>query len=479
VTPSPDNSRQQDFSEKFLEALDKLTENSQGQGLVAAFSGGADSTFLIYHLKDYTEKSGGRLTLAHLDHGLRGEAGERDRQSSERVAADLGLPFIGSRIDCLARAKHRRLSLEHAARQARYEFLEGVRLGTRSDWVVTGHTADDNAELVLMNLLRGSGPRGLAGIPPRRDRIIRPMLGIWRREISRYLLANGIAWLEDHTNKDTRFNRNRVRHELIPYLQSYNPAITASLARTADILQAEEAVWENQVRDAQHRVAWHLSGAGVTMDQWSLNHEPRGTARRLIREAYRCARGDIYELTLEHVDRILALAHSREQSRIHLPGRVCVRTQNGKIEMGFIDVDDAVSGYELPLEIPGEVILRETGFVLAARVGTAPSRLDRHAWPEDVAVMDYDRIEEPLTVRNARSGDRFQPLGMDGSKKVTDFFIDTRIPADERKRVPLILDRRRIIWVAGHRLSNAVRIGPETRRVLILELRRGQERSTP
>ncbi|MEW5725949.1 MAG: tRNA lysidine(34) synthetase TilS, partial [Thermodesulfobacteriota bacterium] len=282
MSAGPDTAPLGDMEKNFRAAF--LSLAGEERSLVAAFSGGPDSTALLHLCLRLAGDLGLNLFAAHLDHGLRGELGERDRRAAEAEATRAGIPFFWEKADCRALAAERSLSLEEAGRRARYDFLERARVQTGAGLIATGHTADDQAETVLFNLLRGAGPRGLAGIPRRRGRVIRPLLGFWRRDLLAYLKGRGLGYVEDETNRDLDFTRNRLRRHLLPLLErDYNPAVKAALVRTAEVLREEEKVWEDWTARARAQVDWRSEEGRIGLDRAGLAGLSRALARRLVR----------------------------------------------------------------------------------------------------------------------------------------------------------------------------------------------------
>lgn len=456
---------------RFRESLLALVRPRRGLGLLVAFSGGADSTALLSLCLAVKDEFGLKVSAAHLDHGLRGREAERDRRAAERAARRAGAAFYWDRVDCQALARSESLSLEQAARQARYAFLKQVRQEAGAEYIVTGHTADDNAESVLLNLLRGSGPKGLAGIPPVREGfIVRPLLGFWRRELLEYLAVQGLTWVEDSSNLDLSLTRNKVRRDLLPRLiQDYNPGVKAALVRTAALLRDEERVWNELLTEAKDRVAWEVKDGCVRLNIFGLNSLDRAVGRRLVRAGVQAVRGQAGGLTMDHVETVLNSVASGGRLGLDLPGRIRAWTEEDQLVLGR-KAKETPLFFSYELGVPASVYLAEIGLTLKAEVHSRPQDLDLKGLGPGRAAADLDSLTLPLTIRNQRPGDRFRPLGMTGTKKLHDFFIDTKVPARERPRIPLVLDRRGIIWVGGLRLAHGARVRPRSGRALLLTL---------
>ncbi|MEE9516347.1 MAG: tRNA lysidine(34) synthetase TilS [Candidatus Adiutricales bacterium] len=460
----------QSLENRFRSAFARLAQTHQSEGLIVAFSGGADSTALLHLCLLLTEDLGLEITAAHLDHGLRGIEAERDREAAEARAGELNLPFVWEKVDCRKMAAVRALSLEEAAREARYDFLERVRINSGARYITTGHTADDNAEAILFNMIRGTGPAGLAGIPPIREgRILRPLLIFWKKDLVRYLKARGLTWVEDSTNTDLDYSRNRIRHSLLPQMEKhFNPAVKAALNRTAEIIRDEESAWQVYLERLKPEVSWTLGPDSVTMRISSLNGLHMAEKRRLIREGFRYIKGQLRALERGHVEAILNLLTGEKGRSLDLPGRNRAWTKDDFLFIG-IPLEEHETSFEYSLPLPGLVYIEEIGSGIESEIDRDPKDINPRKLGPDMAVLDFDLIEPPLIVRNLRPGDRFQPLGLKGTKKLHDFFIDAKVPASERREIPLVLDRKGIIWVVGLRVSERTRFSAGTKTALFLK----------
>ena len=459
--------------------LDRHRLLAGGDAVLVGVSGGPDSVALLLLLAERAPARGVRLGIAHLNHGLRAEA-DRDEAFVGSLAAEVRLPLHVRRADVRAYGRRRGLSLEEAGRALRYAFLEEVLAAHGYTKIALGHHADDNAETLLLNLLRGSGPVGLAGIPAvRGDRYIRPLLMAHRTDIEAYLAARGVRAVNDATNTAERFLRNRIRHRLIPQLErDYHPQVSSVLGRTGLILQAEEE-WLETVIDPIYAEAVTGTGAGwVGLNAATLGRMPTAAARRVIRRAIRHAKGDLRRIRFDHVEGVLALTQrGAGAGPLYLPGTVRVRRRDETIVVGTgaagaADRDPALlPDFAYPLTGCGTLSIRETGDLLV--LTEVPVAGLPVPWPSDPsqAYMNLDAVGFPLVVRNFRPGDRFAPLGATGTQKLKKYFSDHKVDRAERRRCPLLIGGGRILWVAGHRLDRSAAVTPQTRRVLKVELR--------
>ena len=444
---------------------------SPGSRLIIAVSGGSDSVAMLFILRELASQ--GVMTLcglAHLDHRIRGAESSGDAAFCRALAERLGMPAMMGEEDVPALAAREGLSMEVAARQARHRFLEQAAQTSGADRIALAHTRDDQAETVLLRLVRGAGPAGLGGIAPRRGALVRPLLEITRAELRGYLQEVGESWREDSTNADRANPRNRMRHDVLPLLREhFNPRVDAALTRTADILREDHAWLDELAVEAANRVVSGSEGR-VLVNGEGLNGLPTALARRVALIALETANpGRTYGL--EEADHVRAAATSQGISdlagvRMERSGENVVIEKRG-------DRRPDVEGFALSLAVPGSVADPWGAWEVAAEGPVAPTAALEVANRGTEVAVDADRLSHKLNVRSRRPGDRLQPLGMTGRKKVQDVLVDRKVPRDERDRVPIVTDETgRIVWVAGHVLDDGFRVTPRTTTVVILTLRR-------
>ena len=456
-----------------------------GDTLLVAVSGGPDSVALVHILLALAPKFSFQVAIAHLNHCLRDDESERDEAFVVSLAEQLQLPAHVERQDVRRYQKSRRLSLEEAARQVRYRFYHAIAAKCGYEKIALGHHSDDNAELILMYLLRGSGPLGLCGIPPvRDDKIIRPLIDIKRSEIMDYIAVKGLDYVEDSSNRDSQYLRNKVRDRLIPELKAeYNPKLVDSLNRLASITDAEERWIESLIQPIFEKVIVFEEQGRIGFDISELNQQTIAVRRRLIRKAVLKVKGNLRRLAFAHVEAAVKLAEEGpEFGVLDLPDRIRISRQNDVLMMSgeAQNLRHLANGpllsltpdYEYWLPKPGQISIKEAA--LKIRFSEIPPEHSSDWQPSGqgtgVAYFDMDKIHFPLVIRNFRPGDRFSPLGMTGRQKLKKFFIDHKISRTERTKCPILLSRNEIIWVVGHRLDDAVKIGSQTRRILKAEL---------
>jgi len=443
--------------------------------VVVALSGGSDSVALTHLCNELDRRGECRLVgLAHFNHQLR-EHAERDETFCVSLAESLGRPVIVDRANVREIAGQERRSIEDAARTARHAALERARLQLGADVVALGHTRDDQAETFLLRLLRGAGPRGLGSMRPRRGHIIRPLLDCRRANLKMYLRERELPYVEDETNDDVSIPRNRVRAELLPFLERrFNPSIVDVLAAESALARDDHEFLESAA-EARFRQVTHADG-----EQWTLALSPLAECpaalRRLIvhRAMTEAAHGRT--IRFADVERALGVALGGDPAfdgpaqrverigeALVLRGRLAGATGRPEIHRSNL--------FRYSLSIPGEVHVPEAGCVVSAEV-KAPFEPGGVSGRDGVAVVRLDKSSGVLSVRNRRPGDRFRPQGLGGRKKLQDFFVDRKVARDHRDAVPIVVDDHdRIVWVAGHAIDEDFRVTDPAQAVLILRLK--------
>lgn len=439
--------------------------------VVAAVSGGSDSVALFHLLQQLALAGDCRLAgLVHLHHHIRGAAADGDAAFCRDLAVRAGVPAVMGDADVPALARAAGVSLEVAGRDARQQFYLDAQATLRASRVAVAHTRDDQAETVLLRLVRGAGPAGLSGIAPRRDHLVRPLLEISRAELQAYLSEMGEPWREDATNADCAIPRNLIRHEVLPRLRLLNAQADAALARTADILRIDAAFLDGLANDAAMRLV-RIEEPGtptrVTMDAGELERLPLALRRRVALRALETVNPS-RSYGLEEADVLCAAAVGGAGAS--LAGIDMERSGAAVVLVGR-RARLRADPFELQLDIPGAVEAPHGRWTL-----TAAGPVPRHEAPAVEAgqvMIDASTLSPGLLVRPRRPGDRLHPLGAPGSKKVQDLFVDRKIPRDQRDREPIVTDEMgRIVWVAGQVLAAPFRVTPLTTTVVILTLRR-------
>ncbi len=457
--------------------------------VLAGISGGPDSLALL----DLLHRLGIPVVVAHLNHRLRPEAEQEARRVAE-IAESYGLPFVLDEQDVAGYAGKNALSIEEAARELRYRFLFDAAQEHTAQAVAVGHTADDQVETVLMHLLRGAGLSGLKGMLPRviipswnsELPLVRPLLAVWREEVLTYCQTQGLQPHIDASNLDTAYFRNRLRHELIPYLEEYNPNLRRSLWRMTQILASDHQVLEEVVESAWETCILEEGQGYVALSRQEFLNLPVGTQRSLMRRAIRTLRPGLRDIGFDAIHRALEFFTLPPQTgQADLISGLCLKLEGERVWLAAWEADlpdmewPQMGGSEpLPLEIPGEIQL-EAGWMLQSSQTAYSRELESLAESNEDPFqvwIDADKIPPRLEVRPRRPGDRFTPLGMEGSSpKLADFMINVKLPRRARAAWPLVTAGGEIVWLPGYRLAHPYRLTQDTRQVIHLRLTRLQE----
>lgn len=439
----------------------------RGERVILAVSGGVDSMVMLHLLLCLRARYHVSLHVAHLNHDLRGTESAEAADFVRSQCESHQLPVTITTADGSALRDRRVGSLQAAARDLRYRFLERVADEQGAGRIAVGHHRDDQAETVLMNLLRGSGVRGIGGIPPVRDRIIRPLIDCSREEIERYVRKKRIPYVEDSSNRVLAYSRNRIRLELLPELaKRYNPRVVDALANAATILEAEDALLNGMAQEELRNAVISRSREEVVLAIPPMANLPSALRWRIIRRSAEELRAGRPGLTFQHtlaIDRLLMTKGAK--GAIHAPGGLRARRAGDGmvLSVGNGQVRDCMSS--CPLVVPGVTAIPASSLSLRSELleEWAMGELAADAW---TALLDADRTGMKLCVRGWKEGDRFVPLGMSGRKKLQDFFVDAKVPRDRRGNVPLVMSGDQIVWVVGFRVDERFRATDSTRRIL-------------
>ena len=439
-----------------------------GDVVVVAVSGGADSVCLLRVLSKLRDTLCMSLIVAHLNHGLRPLEDKKETEFVAGLAGIFNLPFASEKAHNLVRVPG--TSFEEKARIIRYSFFEKILSEHDAQKVALGHSMNDQAETVLMNLLRGSGPKGLSGIPPIRDnRYIRPLIQVTRDEIHAYLKDQNMSFIVDSSNLDKKYLRNKIRLDLIPLLLGYQPRFIEHLGALASLCREKTHSIEEEARTFLKKATLHSSQDAIDLSVSVLKDLPMSTQFDVIREAIKQIRGTLRRINREHVRAVRDLINNpKPQVRTNLPEKLVVIKTYERLRFAT-DLEDEIKDFSCQLEHMGSIHIPEINQTLFLKEGTKRDFSESFLSPR-VAFMDLEKIEWPLSVRNFRVGDKFMPLGLKGSKKVKDVFIDKKISSEERKRILILTSGNDIIWVCGIQIDDRYRVRDSTKRILRCEV---------
>lgn len=440
-----------------------LIEN--GDRIIVAISGGPDSVCLLHVLNELKDEYNLDIYGAHLNHNFRGMDAQIDAQYVSKLCDELNILCFVKSMDVPKYAKENSLSPEEAGRILRYDFFEEVAERTSATKIAVAHNENDQAETVLMRLLRGTGLQGLTAIHLSRGKIIRPLLNIDRNSIEEYCEKHKLSPRIDKTNLESVYKRNKIRLELIPYLkENYNPNIMESLVNTAEVLKADFDFIEEKSRETYSELVCTENEKSLILPLKGIKNLHSALKSRVIRLAAEQLLGRQEVLEYKHVQNVLELIEKSETGKkITLPLGLIAKISYDNICFTTEEEENKIFEYELPIEDTIHIAEIEGNFTAKVIERKEMGGISRDKYRK---CFDYGKVKNMLNVRNRREGDRFYPLGLTGSKKLKDFFIDYKIDRDKRDRIPLVCDGDEILWVVGFRISEKYKITDETTEIL-------------
>lgn len=415
-----------------------------GEKIIIAVSGGADSVTLLdlmLRAKKYN------IAVAHFNHLTRGAESDEDEAFVKQLAEKYNIPFFSTQVDVKKLAKEIGLSFQNVARDVRYEFLRRTAQEFGATKIALAHHADDQAETILINLLRGSGLKGIAGMAPLDGDLARPLLAIIRQDIEEYIEQHQLAYRTDASNAETHYTRNRIRHEIMPLLQKYNPALSKTLEKTAEIFRSEENFLTQLVekeftkiaKSAEHKISFEIhvfSSLDIAIK------------RRMILKALAVLAETEKDFSFKHIEDILELFHAPSGITIHLPHGIHATTSYGIVQLEKASYQDKeCPPFEMLLTIPGETLIAGVGVISAEYI-----EIDAAISNAFTVFIHPENITFPICVRSRLLGDVVYLLGGRGKIKIKELLIDLHIERKKRNAVPLIVDaNNEILWVVGIR----------------------------
>ncbi|MCC5912100.1 MAG: tRNA lysidine(34) synthetase TilS [Clostridiaceae bacterium] len=442
-----------------------------GDKIVVAVSGGPDSICLLHTLHSLKEEFQLQIYAAHLNHNFRGIEAQIDAQYVANFCEELNIISFIKSMDVQKHAKENGLSLEEAGRVLRYDFFDEVVERVGATKIAVAHNENDQAETVLMRLLRGTGIQGLTAIHHERGKIIRPLLNVSRKEIEEYCLIHKLAPRIDETNLEPIYHRNKIRLELIPYIEEgYNPNIIKSLAKTAEILKKDNDFIDEVARKEYNTLKNWKSDKCLEIDIGGINKLHHALQSRIFRLTAEELVGKKEVLEYKHIQSIVELLEKKETGKkIALSMGIIVKISYNKII--FTTEEETEDVFFYPLHDNQCAYINEIEGTICTKV-LPRNEVRNISRDKYIKYFDYDKLKADLNVRNRKQGDRFWPLGLVGSKKLKDFFIDYKIDRSKRNRVPLICDGAEIMWVIGYRISENYKVTEDTRKILSIEYKK-------
>lgn len=456
--------------EKVLYSIEENSMLKDGDKVIVGVSGGPDSMCLLHVLLRLRERFSLELIAAHVNHGLRGKDADEDEKYVEEFCGLNDVEFRCVKEDIHKISAERNVSDETAGREVRYEFFEKLKREKAADKIAIAHNLNDQAETVLMRIMRGTGLEGLAGIKPVRDGVyIRPLLGCSRSEIEEYCTRNGINPRIDKTNFESIYARNKIRLELIPYIEkNFNKDIINVLNRLAASSKVDSEYLEQETEKKYKKYCKNEESKVIITKEAFLEHEAVST--RLIRMAFSLVLGNLRNFERLHIYQVIDLQRNGTGKKLMLPNGVTAFNNYGDISIYLNgDAEEPASGktgvYKL---LRGVNSIKELG--LRVTVEEYPAEAACSEKNEFVKYFDSSKAEGDITLRFRKPGDKFNPLGMAGSKKLKDIFIDMKVPQDKRDRTPLICFGGKIAWVVGFKASNWSKADKSTKNIIMIRV---------
>lgn len=462
--------------EKFLETIKKNQLIEENEEIVVGVSGGPDSICLLHLLWRLREKWGLKIYVVHLDHQFRGMEAKKDAEYVEEICKKIGIDSFIFSYDVSKYSKEKGITFEEAGRELRYRLFDETLEKTGATKIAVAQNRNDQAETVLMRLMRGSGIEGLAAIDYKRDaRIIRPILDITRKEIEEYCEKYQLKPRIDKTNLETIYTRNKVRLELIPYIEkNFNSRIIDTLWRSANLLRDDSDYLAKESEKKLKDITILEDKCIYKLDLKKFINLHISMKKRVLRSSVEKVKGDLKDIGSNHIESIIKLADKKNVGlSVDLPGHIIVKLGYNSIDIKVKEVrknkieDD---NFEYKLNI-GEVtpITSLNDSIEVEILQKWEIYVDKNT--NHTIFVDYNKIIGGLTIRNRRNGDKFNPLGMKGTKKVKDYFIDKKVPKEIRDRIPMLCDEKGIIWIVGYRMSENYKVDEKTDKVIKLTYR--------
>jgi len=457
-----------DLLKKFINFNEQHQLIHREDHVLVAVSGGIDSVVLFHLLFQLKDQLHLNLEIVHINHCLRAEQADRDQQFVGELAKAYEVAIISRKVNVPKFIANENYSEEQGARILRYRFFEQALKKSGADCIALGHQADDQAETVIDHFLRGSGVKGLAGMPLRRDKIVRPLLFATRQEIETYANIHSLHFVIDSTNVMTKYRRNRLRHELIPYLkQHFNPGIDGAVLRSAAIMGEVEIFLNDQARLALTKCLVTIKKNKIVLDIDSFLNYFIIIQKYLLYQLLDRLPLDRSILTTQKLERILNLIRQKKAGKkILLNSEWELRIDHHQI----IFLQARSFDVEIEVTINKIIPLRNGELKFNAQLITRNEFPEQFSENKNIEYIDYDRIQGNLKIRNYRAGDRFRPLKLNGEKKLSDFFIDQKIPWHDRKATPLLVCDSGIVWIMGYQIDDRFKITDRTERILRLQL---------
>jgi tRNA(Ile)-lysidine synthase len=457
------------FAQEIHRTIVKYNMISDGDHVLIGLSGGPDSVSLTIILNQLKSELDLNLSALYVNHGLRPDEAGKELVFCSKFCKELGIVLYSKDVHVKKLMEEKKMNMHEAARELRYTAFEEVSAERRADKIALGHNADDQAETVLMRIMRGSGRKGMSGIPPKRDRIIRPLIETERVDIEKFLNKDmSQSFMIDSSNLKDGYLRNWLRINIMDELRKKDPGILRELCRTADILRDEDEYLELIVTKTLMKLISRKSDSSIELFLSPLETIELPVLRRLLRRTVDAVTG-LRGITFVHIENIIALIKKgRAGDRIDLSGEIRAIKEYAVLK---ITSEHPVKIAEYKMDPSEEIVIKEIGSVLKAVVEDSPDS-EVECDGKSSVFLDAGSAQFPLTVRSRNAGDFFYPFGFGKKKKIQDFFVDEKVPRDKRNRVPIVLSGNDIIWVAGFRADERFKVSDRTSKFLKLTIKK-------
>ncbi|KNF07820.1 tRNA(Ile)-lysidine synthase TilS [Gottschalkia purinilytica] len=437
--------------------------------IIIGVSGGHDSMTLLYVLMDLSSSINFKIHVAHVNHGVRGEDADEDEKYVKKVCSDFNIPFYSKKVNMDEYAKKYKLTKEEAGREIRYSFFREILNRFKKGKIAVAHNKNDQAETLIMRFIRGTGIDGLRGMEYKNGDIIRPLLDVGREEIEKYCEENNIEPRIDRTNFETIYGRNKVRLELIPYIvENFNLGIIDTLSRTSKIMKNDSDFLISYTKKCYEDIVIMEDELSIHINNEKFLKLHNAIRNRVLRYSLEKINGNLQGIEEKHIKDIIKLANSKTTGKlINISNNIIVRKNYNNLIVEKNAIRERIS-YNYKVGINTVTLIEELDAKIEAKI-LPVSLIDLNFSNRFIKYFDYDKLSDNIYIRNRKNGDRFTPMGMNGSKKLKDFFIDEKIPKEYRDIIPIIEHDGDIMWIVGYRISEKYKITSNTKNVLVLK----------
>lgn len=457
---------------EFIEFINDKELINIGDGIVVGLSGGPDSVCLLNLLVSIREEFNLKLAAVHINHMLRGDEADEDEEFCLKLCKELDVDFFSERIDVNKYSKENNLSSETAGREVRYNLFNKIMSQRGFNKIATAHNANDQAETIIMRMMRGTGLEGLCGIPViRENRYIRPILFMERKDVEAYCEEIGIQARIDKSNLERIYSRNKVRLDIIPYMkENFNMDVISAINRMSLLLQEDNEYILSEVETIyKENVQKNEKSYLIKNNVFKLNNSIKN---RIIRRVIKDFCGNKYDIEMKHIEDIIKLASNDAGKQIDLPNNVVAINEYGDIRVRLRDVNELIEEKQCVL-VKDKILHNKIGFnnYLVEFNVIENDNECKYCNNPLIKHFDFDKINGNIIIRYRKDGDKIIPLGLNGSKKIKDIFIDMKIPKEKRDFIPIIEFGENIAWVVGVKLSDKYKVDMNTKKILKIEFK--------